>query len=598
VTEIETYNAKRSGQKAGTANVLIVDGDSGSVRLILEILARKGICANLANDKKTAVEFLDKNDCDLVFTSADIDRPDDGFELLRAIKRNSPELPVIMLWSPATEWKQPRSTQGSPRKNISSELSVPALSPSAALRVNSVEGGRVGACPEPGRGVAKLVETVVRAMSAGCSEFLIKPASREQIQMLLDTFVPSHSVWTAASAQQASHCLYQIVGRSPKLVQTIVLAERIAPTSAPVLISGESGTGKELISLLIHQKSKRALGPYIKVNCAALSDSLLESELFGHEKGAFTGAYAQRKGRFEMANGGTILLDEITETPLRFQAKLLRVLEEQEFERVGGNENVRVNVRVISTTNKDLPEEVRHDRLRRDLYYRLSGVRLEISPLRERPEDLPELVWHFVNLYASQANRRITSLDPAMIDIFTKYDWPGNVRQLRNVVLTSLILGIGPVLSLADVSWLFDELQPLPLAGLTMDEGRLTPFRSGKAAPAGPDGMDADRLSCLVPLLPQGQACPRKSGDPSYRGLGGIPLEQVERRAILDTLRQTAGNQARAAKVLGISDRTLRDKIRRYRQSAPGLTAEHAENAETGQINTHFSAISAVSAAK
>jgi DNA-binding NtrC family response regulator len=611
VTEIETYSAKRSGQKAGTANVLIVDGDSGSVRLILEILARKGICANLTNDKKTAIEFLDKNDCDLVFTSADINRPDDGFELLRAIKRNSPELPVIMLWSPATEWKQPRSTQGSPRKNISSELSVPALSPSAALRVNSVEGVSV----------AKLVETVVRAMSAGCSEFLIKPASREQIQMLLDTFVPSHSVWTAASAQQASHCLYQIVGRSPKLVQTIALAERIAPTSAPVLISGESGTGKELISLLIHQKSKRALGPYIKVNCAALSDSLLESELFGHEKGAFTGAYAQRKGRFEMANGGTILLDEITETPLRFQAKLLRVLEEQEFERVGGNENVRVNVRVISTTNKDLPEEVRHDRLRRDLYYRLSGVRLEISPLRERPEDLPELVWHFVNLYASQANRRITSLDPVMIDIFTKYDWPGNVRQLRNVVLTSLILGIGPVLSLADVSWLFDELQPLPLAGLT-------PFRSGKAGPAGPDGMDegrltmdADHLSCLVPLLPQGQACPRKSGDPSYRGLGGIPLEQVERRAILDTLRQTAGNQARAAKVLGISDRTLRDKIRRYRQSAPGLTAEHAENAErkTPSQTTDFtdstdllfssvnpcksvskknSAISAVSAAK
>jgi len=573
VTEIETYNAKGSGQKAGPANVLIVDGDSGSVRLILEILARKGICANLANDKKAAVEFLDKNGCDLVFTSADIDRPDDGFELLRAIKRSSPELPVIMLWSPTAEWKQPRSTQGSARKNISSALFVPAL--------GAIEG--VSA--------AKLAETVVRAMRAGCSEFLIKPASHEQIQILLDTFVPSHSVWTAASAQQASHCLYQIVGRSPKLVQTIALAERIAPTSAPVLISGESGTGKELISLLIHQKSKRALGPYIKVNCAALSDSLLESELFGHEKGAFTGAYTQRKGRFEMANGGTILLDEITETPPRFQAKLLRVLEEQEFERVGGNENVRVNVRVISTTNKDLPEEVRHDRLRRDLYYRLSGVRLEISPLRERPEDLPELVWHFVNLYASQANRRITSLDPAMIDIFTKYDWPGNVRQLRNVVLTSLILGIGPVLSLADVSWLFDELQPLPLAGLT-------PFRSGKAGPAGPDGMDADRLSCLVPLLPQGQACPRKSGDPSYRGLGGIPLEQVERRAILDTLRQTAGNQARAAKVLGISDRTLRDKIRRYRQSAPGLTAEHAENAETGQINTHFSAISAVSAAK
>lgn len=495
MTETEAYNDKRSRQKAGTANVLIVDSDSGPVRLILEILARKGICANVANDKKTAVEFLDKNDCDLVFISVDIDQPKDGFELLRAIKKSSPELPVIMLWSPTTDRQD------------------------------------------------QIVETAVKAMRSGCSDFIIKPATREKIQTLLDTFVPNHSVFTVASAQQGSHCLYQIVGRSPKLVQTVRLAERIAPTSAPVLISGESGTGKELISLLIHQKSKRALGPYIRVNCAALSDSLLESELFGHEKGAFTGAYTQRKGRFEMADGGSLLLDEITETPLRFQAKLLRLLEQQEFERVGGNENVRVNVRIISTTNKDLLEEVRQVRLRRDLYYRLSGVRLVVSPLRERPEDLPELVWHFVNLYAHEANRRITSLDPAMMDIFAKYDWPGNVRQLRNVVLTSLILGIGPVLSLADVSWLFDELQPLPLAGLTTDDGRLT--------------MDGDRLSSLVPR-------------PSVSALGGIPLEQVERLAILDTLRQTAGNQAKAAKVLGISDRTLRDKVRRYRQSAIG----------------------------
>jgi len=507
VTETEAYNDKRSRQKAGTANVLIVDSDSGPVRLILEILAQKGICANVANDKKTAVEFLDKNDCDLVFISADIDQPRHGdggvnrlapqciagsLELLRAIKKSSPELPVIMLWSPTTDRQD------------------------------------------------QIVETAVKAMRSGCSDFIIKPATREKIQTLLDTFVPNHSVFTVASAQQGSHCLYQIVGRSPKLVQTVRLAERIAPTSAPVLISGESGTGKELISFLIHQKSKRALGPYIRVNCAALSDSLLESELFGHEKGAFTGAYTQRKGRFEMADGGSLLLDEITETPLRFQAKLLRLLEQQEFERVGGNENVRINVRIISTSNKDLLEELRQGRLRRDLYYRLSGVRLVVSPLRERPEDLPELVWHFVNLYAHEANRRITSLDPAMMDIFAKYEWPGNVRQLRNVVLTSLILGIGPALSLADVSWLFDELQPLPQAG------------SGSTDPRY--------------LIPVGHRA--SSIEPT--ALGGIPLEQVERLAILDTLRQTAGNQAKAAKVLGISDRTLRDKVRRYRQSAIG----------------------------
>jgi transcriptional regulator with GAF, ATPase, and Fis domain len=259
--------------------------------------------------------------------------------------------------------------------------------------------------------------------------------------------------------------------------------------------------------------------------------------MFGHEKGAFTGAYAQRKGRFEMAHGGTLLLDEITETPPRFQAKLLRVLEQQNFERVGGNENVSVDVRIISTTNKDLQQEVRQNRFRQDLYYRLSGVRLVVPPLRERNEDLPDLIWHFVNLYARQVQRRITDLDPVMMNIFAKYHWPGNVRQLRNVVLTSLILGVGPTLSLADVSWLFDELQPLPQEKVS------------------------ECNSLYAPNETPTKECTKTDSD-----LGGIPLEQVEQRAILDTLRQTAGNQAKAAKSLGISDRTLRDKIRRYRR--------------------------------
>jgi DNA-binding NtrC family response regulator len=335
------------------------------------------------------------------------------------------------------------------------------------------------------------------------------------------------------------------VGKSPQLLQTIMLAERFAPTSVPVLITGESGTGKELISLLVHYQSRRAVGPFVRVNCAALSDSLLESELFGHEKGAFTGAYAQRKGRFEMAHGGTLLLDEITETPPQFQAKLLRIIEQQEFERVGGNENVKVNVRLISTTNRDLLHEVQMGRFRQDLYYRLSAARIVLAPLRDRRDDLPELVWHFVNLYAKEAQRRITGLDPTMMEIFARYDWPGNVRQLRNVVLTSLILGAGPVLSLADVSWLFDELQPLaqhPVdCGLQMADGG---------------------LKNATEPHPQSALRPPKSAT----NVGGIPLEQLERQAILETLRQTSGNQTKAAKVLGISDRTLREKMRRYRR--------------------------------
>jgi len=390
--------------------------------------------------------------------------------------------------------------------------------------------------PDP-QSQRRIAETAVRAIRHGCCDFLIKPLENEKIETLLDTFLPNHSISKIASAHEDTRCLYRIVGRSAKMVQTVDLAKRIAPTSAPVLISGESGTGKELIAYLIHHESKRAQGSYIKINCAALSDSLLESELFGHEKGAFTGAYIQRKGRFEMAHGGTLLLDEITETPIRFQAKLLRVLEQQDFERVGGNESVRVDVRIISTTNKDLLHEVQQGRFRQDLYYRLSGVRLVISPLRERKDDLSDLVWYFVNLYAREVQRSITKLDPAMMDIFAKYHWPGNVRQLRNVVRISLILGVGQTLSLADVSWLFDELQPRAQQ------------KSG------------DYELSSVERMP---SCKK---DAQYESvLAGVSLEQIERRAILDTLRQTGGNQTKAAKVLGISDRTLRERIHRYRR--------------------------------
>jgi len=481
-----------AGKQEEIANVLIVENDPEVARLILEILARKGIRGHLVGDQDSALDFVGKGSCDLVFTSETIESPAmpagrtrDGFGLLESIRAGWPDLPVIMIADPSGPDSQ---------------------------------------------GERQTVAKAVMAMRCGCKDFLVRPPDAPHIEALLDTFLPSHAVSTAASAHEDTRCLYRIVGRSPNIIQTVELAKRIAPTSVPVLINGDSGTGKELMAYLVHNKSRRAQGPYIKVNCAALSDSLLESELFGHEKGAFTGAHARRRGRFEMAHGGTLLLDEITETPTRFQAKLLRVLEQQDFERVGGSESVRVDVRIISTTNRDLLEEVRTGKFRRDLYYRLSGVRLVISPLRERKEDLADLVWYFVNHYAREVQRRITKLDPAMMDIFAKYHWPGNVRQLRNVVRTSLILGAGQTLSLADVSWLFDELQPLAQQQCG-DHG----------ASCGTNGVGG-------------------------ADLGGVPLEQVERRAILDTLRQTGGNRTKAAKVLGISDRTLRDRMHRYRR--------------------------------
>ena len=494
-------NVKHAPQNNQATNVLIIDNDKKSVRFILETLANRGIHAHLAPNIKTAIDLLDKNIYDLIFTSIQLNlcnEPADQLQhdrrLLEKIRENSPELPIVMIADIKNQMskEQKHTTAG----NFQPDL------------------------------LQFVTQTAIKAVKAGCCDFLIKPLDPEKIKNLLDTLLPNHTVSTVGYAEQGPQTLYTIVGRSAKLLQTINIAKKVAPTSAPVLICGESGTGKELISSLIQHHSKRAQGPYIRINCAALSDSLLESELFGHEKGAFTGAHAQRKGRFEMAHGGTLLLDEITETPLKFQAKLLRVLEQQDFERVGGNDSIQVNVRIISTTNKDLLQEVALGRFRHDLYYRLSGVRLIISPLRERIDDLPDLVWFFINLYAKQTQRNVTELDPTMMGIFAQYHWPGNIRQLRNVVLTSLILGTGQTLSLADVSWLFEELQAPPLENTTSSSDT----------------------------------------DASLSGLVGLSLGHLERQAILETLQHTSGNRTKAAKILGISDRTLRDKIRRYRQ--------------------------------
>ncbi len=476
-------------------NVMIADNDPEFARLVLEILAKKGISGYLADNQEDVLKFVSKNNCGLVFLSDSLSKHEslqnrliDGLRLVAKLRANRPELPIVMIADSGDKEEQ-----------------------------------------------QVIVEMAVESIRNGCREFLLKPLGRQTIENLLDAFIPNHNFSTLASSHEDTRCLYQIVGKSSKLYRTVDLAKKVAPTSAPVLLNGESGTGKELIAYLIHQHSRRSQNAYVRINCAALSDSLLESELFGHEKGAFTGAHAQRKGRFEMAHGGTLLLDEITETPVTFQAKLLRVLEQQDFERVGGNESISVDVRIISTTNKNLLHEVREGRFRQDLYYRLSAVRLSLSPLRERLEDLNDLVWYFVNLYCREVGRKITELDPAMMEIFANYDWPGNIRQLRNVVRTCLILGAGPVLSMADISWLFDELQPI-----TQKES-------------------INNLMYSEDLFGENDA----DGDIN---LGGLPLEQVERRAIMETLKQTGGNQAKAAKVLGISDRTLRDRIHRYKK--------------------------------
>ncbi|MCD4831054.1 MAG: sigma-54 dependent transcriptional regulator [Anaerohalosphaeraceae bacterium] len=473
-------NGNETNNNNQPVNVLIIDKDSQAVRVILGILARKGFGGTVADNKKAAVNYIEKNSYDVIFNSIEMPDTRDGFDMVGIIKNNLPEAPVIMT--------------GRPEYNPKSSQSI--------------------------------IDMTVKSIKAGYCDFVAKPLNCKKVEDLLDTILPNHNVSAVDSSDHNNGSAYKIVGKSPKLIQAIELAKKIAPTSAPVVIGGESGTGKELVACLIHRYSKRANSPYMRINCAALSDSLLESELFGHEKGAFTGAHSQRKGRFELAHGGTLLLDEITETPIKFQAKLLRVLEQQDFERVGGNDSVKVDVRIISTTNKDMLNEVAQGRFRQDLYYRLCGLRLILPPLGQRTQDLGELVWHFVNLYARENQRKITKLDQAMMDMFTKYHWPGNVRQLRNVVRTSLILGSGPTLSLADVSWLFDELQPLPQK----------------------NEVSVSQTETKIPHL------------------AGLSLEKLEHRAILDTLEHTSGNQTKAAKILGISDRTLRKKVCQYRQ--------------------------------
>jgi DNA-binding NtrC family response regulator len=450
-------------------NVLVIDADQDATRRVMETVAGRGLRGLVVETSADAANQLDEGRWDLVLVDLDTAGGEAG-GLIRSIRHETPEMPVV------------------------------AMAASDQTR------------------------SAIDALRAGVDEVLVKPVDRGELEAILAEILPAHEVTTAAADEVGVQCLVHIVGRSCALQRTLDLASRVAPTSAPVLLTGESGTGKELVSYLIHRRSKRARGPYVRVNCAALSESLLESELFGHERGAFTGAHQQRQGKFEQAHGGTLLLDEISETGPRFQSELLRVLEHQDFHRVGGSQAVRVNVRVIATTNRELSEAVEKGQFRADLYYRLAGVRIPLPALRERREDIEDLVWHFVNLFSPEVRRQVRRISPATMDLLEHCSWPGNVRQLRNAVRTALIFGEGEELSLEDVPHLQAELA----------------------------GVDTDDEN------------------------GVLPLREMERQAIFEALRATNSHQAKAARLLGITDRTLRDKLRRYREDGKPVPMEVA----------------------
>ncbi|MGE3164263.1 MAG: sigma-54-dependent transcriptional regulator [Planctomycetota bacterium] len=442
------------------ARVLVLDDDRFMRASVEDALGEAGHSVEACARGSAALEALAARDFDLVIS--DLKMPEmTGLEFLGKARERDAQLPVILITAHGT------------------------------------------------------VETAVQAMKKGAFDYILKPFRADELLLLVDKalehrrLVRENTVLRGALKSQSD--TRPLIGESPAMERVRSLISSVADTDATVLVRGETGTGKELVARAIHQSSRRAERPYLCVNCAALSAGLLESELFGHEKGAFTGAERDRAGRFELADGGTLLLDEVSEIEPRLQAKLLRVLQEREFERVGSAKTKRVDVRVIATTNRDLEDEVRRGAFREDLYFRLNVVPIVVPPLRERKEDVQVLARHFQQVYERRSGRPHRPLSIGSVHALLAYHWPGNVRELENLIERAVLLSGN------------DEL--------------------------------------IVQGLQEGSLPPASASAESMRGLA---LADVERLVIQDALDAYGGHQERTAKSLGIGVRTLRDKIKRW----------------------------------
>jgi two-component system response regulator HydG len=449
-----------------TSKILVVEDEPAHRKMLEAVLTAEGYEVVPAADGEAAVAAVEKRFFDLILMDIRM-QGQGGIEALRAIKAISPGIPVIMMTAYAS------------------------------------------------------VETAVAALKSGAFDYLTKPLDIDELKIMLARAL-EHYRLEAENRQLREELgdrfdFSNIIGKSPSMKKLFATLSLVAPAEVTVLIHGESGTGKELVANAIHHNSPRGARPFIKVNCAALPENLLESELFGHEKGAFTGAHARRKGRFLQAHQSSIFLDEIAEMAPATQAKILRVLQERTFEPVGGNETLRVDTRIIAATNRNLTEEIQAGRFREDLFYRLNVLPIEVPPLRERREDIPLLADFFLKKYAEKNRRRISGLTAQALDMFMRHEWPGNVRELENAVERAVIMTPG------------DRIAPgaLPEAirGLGVGES------------AGPAAGVPEALRSL---------------------------RDMERAAILRTLDETGGNRTRAAEILGISRRTLQLKLKQY----------------------------------
>jgi two-component system, NtrC family, nitrogen regulation response regulator GlnG len=473
-----------------TARVLVAD-DEPSIRWLLERLLRQaGHAVTVVEDGETALARATEEAFDLAFL--DVRMPGlDGLEVLSRLRAEAPETAVIVM-----------TAHGS-------------------------------------------VRSAVEAMQRGAYDYLTKPFDNDEVRLVVDRALGARAlareVVELRTGRDEMWEFGALVGKSPKMQEVYKTIGRIAATDVTVLLRGESGTGKEVVARVLHHYSRRAGRPFVAVSCAAIPATLLETELFGHERGAFTDAHQRRVGRFELAQGGTIYLDEVGDLGAELQPKLLRVLQEREVERVGGGEPIRVDVRVVAATNRDLEALIREGRFREDLYYRLNVVSLTLPPLRERPEDIPFLVDHFLVKYASELGERQVSAE-ALLRL-TGYGWPGNVRELENVVQHAMVMAAGGVI----------VPEHLPIA-------------AGSPAAPIPEGTLAELVEQKL------QECVRGLGGRESANLHELVLGLVERPLLQAVLRETGGNQLRAAALLGINRNTLRKKLR-----ALGLRAELAD---------------------